>query len=313
MFLSIVLKRFLQASFLAFCLTATAHASTIVDVYTSIGNFKVEIYDDQYPDAAGRFTGQLGFSRYDSTIFHYADDSYIAGGIYTYKNCPPGPVRLFPYPVSLRAESTGLANTTGTIALLRDPHNADFLTNDFIINLQDNPVVDPVTDPVVVGRVLTGMDTLLAIKDQVRVSMGDDFPNVPTIRYTGESDIDCESFGTNNVIYMDMERVYFNDFYTANHFDTDKNRLKVTVDVGASGFWSLYFDTFSSESETTIQALPETFIIEPSSVDGIANFDSSTGVLTIPELSILGEVVYRNLVFTLTDEESLRFTLQSFE
>ena len=75
----------------------------------------------------------------------------------------------------------------------------------------------------------------------------------------------------------------------------------------------LSFSIYSIEPNVVIQALAESVVILEGSVPGIASFNLAIGNLTLPELSANGEVVFRNLVFLLTDAQNLLFTLQSFE
>ena len=47
--------------------------------------------------------------------------------------------------------------------------------------------------------------------------------------------------------------------------------------------------------------------------EDFATFDESTGQLLIPGLQIGGQIVYRNLLFLLTDAVNLLFSLESLE
>lgn len=98
-----------------------------------------------------------------------------------------------------------------------------------------------------------------------------------------------------------------------NTFDATTGLLNLIIDAGNAGLVSVSFSVLSTAPEAVIQALLNTVVGLPATVDKIATFDGATGRLTLPELVIDGAVAYRNVIFVLTDLEQLLFTLESLE
>ena len=68
----------------------------------------------------------------------------------------------------------------------------------------------------------------------------------------------------------------------------------------------------SQSPQVIVRALAERTVLDESEED-FAIFDETTGQLLIPGLEIGGQIVYRNLLFLLTDAVNLMFSLESLE
>jgi cyclophilin family peptidyl-prolyl cis-trans isomerase len=290
-----------------------AQAATIVDVHTSLGSFKIELFEDLAPGPVARVLYNVSQGRYDSTIFHFADDASIAGGDYVFNRCEQGPVEARPYDISVRGGETGLENLTGTFAVLRDPHNPEFITRDWIINLQDNIALDPALAPVVIGEVVEGFDTVVAIRNQSRLAMEGVSSSVPVIHYEGHSTVDCAIFDKENLIFLDMDSGARDRPGPINSYDPDDGELRLKVDAGEDGLWSVTLLSNADASQLLFEIVPESFVEEYEAVEGFASFDSGSGLLQIPELYLNGELAFRNLVMRLVDGKAGRFNLDSYE
>ena len=192
----------------AFALAATTAlaANPQVELDTSAGVIKIELYPDAAPKTVANFAQYVKDKFYDGTQFHRVIDGFmIQGGGFTpeFSQKPTRP------PVPIEAESSskaGLLNVPGTVSMARtsDPNSA---TSQFFINVNDNaflnPTIIPPGDPVpkfeyqgrvyentpraqlvnapqlfgytVFGKVVSGMDVVNKIK-AVPTGAGGPFP-----------------------------------------------------------------------------------------------------------------------------------------
>jgi len=98
-----------------------------------------------------------------------------------------------------------------------------------------------------------------------------------------------------------------------NSFSAATGLLNIKLDAGASGLVAVSFAVIATEPEFVIQVLLDTVETLPNITYLMSTFSGSTGELIIPELVIDGVVAFRNLVFTLNDDDQLLFKLLSFE
>lgn len=299
------------ASFL--CVALPASAATIVNVQTSLGDYKIELFEDLAPATVERFLSDVEAGAYHFTMVHYAANTFFAGGRYEYNTCNEGPVDQIPSIAPITAEETGLAHVPGTLAMVRDVENPNLVTGEWIINLGTNTPTSPGTAPIVIGEIVEGYNNADVVLDQWKVSMDGASPAVPTINYDGFLQIQCGLFGRDNLVFVTMEVESSDLSIPANYYDAESGLLHVTADAGAAGMLSLSFSLTETDPDVVIQALADTVAILTDTVPGIGSFDLATNTLTLPELVVDGQVVFTNLVFTLTDAEQLLFTLESFE
>lgn len=297
-----------------FTFAGSSFAATIVNVQSNLGNFTLELYEDRAPATVAHFLANIEAGNYQFTMVHQVTSVWVSGGSYFYNSCSTGPEPVNALP-AISVESTGLRNDNGTIGMVRSADDASTVSEQWVINLADNEnVFDPNERPVVFGEVIEGLETVNIIADQWLVPM-DVSPSVPTINYNGLS-VNCNVFNRDNVVKvaMDIESVDppASD-EPANYFDEATSLLNIKVDAGSEGLLSLSLQLQATDPEVVVQAQPESVVALEEAVDGMAIFDAETGELSIPELVIDGETAYSNLVFLLTDQDNLFFTLQSFE
>ena len=161
-------RSLLAALALAFAFSpaaAAADKNPVVEVKTSLGNFKVELYPDKAPTTVKNFLTYVDSKFYDGTIFHRViPDFMIQGGGFE----PGMKEKRTGEPIKNEA-GNGLSNTRGTIAMART-NNPDSATAQFYINVKDNTFLDraQAADRVgycVFGKVIDGMDVVDKIKD----------------------------------------------------------------------------------------------------------------------------------------------------
>ncbi len=163
---------------------APTGTNPMVEMRTSLGTMKIELYPDKAPKTAENFLQYAREGFYDGTVFHRVISGFmIQGGGFT----PDMSEKEARAPIENEA-SNELKNVRGALAMARtgDPHSA---SSQFFINTVDNPFLDFTAETVqgfgyaVFGQVVEGLETLDAIK---KVSTGsrdgqDDVPLDPVL------------------------------------------------------------------------------------------------------------------------------------
>ena len=136
-----------------------------VDLRTSLGTIRLELYPAKAPKTVENFLQYVKDGHYNGTIFHRVIDGFMIQGGGFDKNFQQKKTRS---PIKNEAQAAvkgGLKNDTGTIAMARtsDPDSA---TAQFFINVNDNSFLnwgDPRSDGngyTVFGKVVSGMDVV---------------------------------------------------------------------------------------------------------------------------------------------------------
>jgi len=151
-----------------------------VDVRTSAGTIRLELYPGKAPKTVENFLQYVRDGHYNGTVFHRVIDGFmIQGGGFegSFKQKPTHS----PIPNEAQAGvKAGLTNAIGTIAMARtaDPNSA---TAQFFINVGDNTFLnwgDPRGDGngyAVFGKVVSGLDVVTKIA-KTPTSAGGPFP-----------------------------------------------------------------------------------------------------------------------------------------
>ena len=136
-------------------------ANPVVDIQTSEGNIKVELYADKAPATVENFLAYARDGFYAGTIFHRVIDGFMIQGGGFDAQMQQKPTRA---PIANEANN-GLKNEIGTLAMARtqDPNSA---TAQFFINVADNAFLDHTAPDIrgwgyaVFGKVTEGMDVV---------------------------------------------------------------------------------------------------------------------------------------------------------
>ncbi|MCC9609082.1 peptidylprolyl isomerase [Blastopirellula sp. JC732] len=148
---------------------------------TNYGAIRIRLNAEKAPATVDNFLNNYVESgQYDGSIFHYvAPGSMILGGAFT-ADLQANPTRS-----EIQSEAAnGLKNVRGTIAMTRDPEYIHSATNQFFINLADNPNLDHVEEDekkygyCVFGEVVEGMDVVDKIA-AAPVKDVEGFPSLP--------------------------------------------------------------------------------------------------------------------------------------
>jgi peptidyl-prolyl cis-trans isomerase A (cyclophilin A) len=133
-----------------------------VDMRTSAGTIRIELYPAKAPKTVENFLQYVRDGHYNGTVFHRVIDGFmIQGGGFDakYGQKPTRP------PVPIESKN-GLKNDLGTLAMARtsDPNSA---TAQFFINVKNNDFLNyPAQDGhgyTVFGKVVSGMDVVTKI------------------------------------------------------------------------------------------------------------------------------------------------------
>jgi peptidyl-prolyl cis-trans isomerase B (cyclophilin B) len=160
-----------------------------VDIRTSAGTIRIELYPAKAPKTVENFLQYVKDGHYNGTIFHRVIDGFMVQGGGFDKAYQQKSTRA---PVVNEAQlgaKAGLKNEVGTLAMARtaDPNSA---TAQFFINVADNAFLnwgDPRSDGhgyAVFARVIDGMDVVTKIAKLPTGSGGPfqrDVPRTPVL------------------------------------------------------------------------------------------------------------------------------------
>jgi len=133
-----------------------------VDVRTSAGTIRLELYPAKAPKTVENFLQYVKDGHYNGTLFHRVIDGFMVQGGGFDKDMRQKPTTRPPVP---NEAGNGLKNDVGTIAMARtsDPHSA---TAQFFINVNaNNSLNHRAPTPAdygytVFGKVISGMDVV---------------------------------------------------------------------------------------------------------------------------------------------------------
>ncbi|MEO8752772.1 MAG: peptidylprolyl isomerase [Casimicrobiaceae bacterium] len=165
---------------LALAATQVQAANPQVDLDTSAGKIRIELYPDAAPKTVANFLDYVKSGHYNGTQFHRVIDGFmIQGGGYTaeFKEKPTKP----PIPIESEMSSkAGMKNVPGTLAMARtsDPNSA---TSQFFININTNDRLNFAPgNPgyTVFGKVIDGMDVVNKIAKAPKGATGPVGPGI---------------------------------------------------------------------------------------------------------------------------------------
>ncbi len=121
-----------------FAASSAFAANPIVDVDTSMGDFKIELYPEKAPKTVANFLKYVDDGSYVGTQFHRVIPGFVVQGGGFDKNFTQLPTS---YGTVANESKNGLSNQQATLAMARtqDPDSA---TRQFYINLTNNTSLD---------------------------------------------------------------------------------------------------------------------------------------------------------------------------
>ena len=167
--------------------TATVRAegkNPMILMSTSMGDIKIELYEDQAPVTAKNFLGYVNDKFYDGTIFHRVIPSFMIQGGGFDKDMKEKSAKA---PIKNEA-GNGLKNDSGTLAMART-NVVDSATAQFFINVKDNAFLNHRDESAagfgyaVFGKVVDGMDVVQKIEhvQTTKKGMYADVPVEPVV------------------------------------------------------------------------------------------------------------------------------------
>jgi cyclophilin family peptidyl-prolyl cis-trans isomerase len=158
-----MLKRlFLFSAAAAVVPVGAGAADPQVEVKTTAGDFRIELYPAKAPKTVENFLQYVKAGHYNGTVFHRVIDGFMVQGGGFDKSFKQKPTRP---PVPIESKN-GLKNDTGWLAMARtnDPNSA---TAQFFINVNNNGFLNyPGQDGhgyTVFGKVVSGLDVVQKI------------------------------------------------------------------------------------------------------------------------------------------------------
>src|SRR5215467_10506254 len=151
----------------------------VILMSTSLGDIKIELYDQDAPETVKNFLSYVNDKFYDGTIFHRVIAGFmIQGGGFT-----PEMEQKPTKPPIKNESSNGLKNEPYTLAMARTSA-PDSATSQFFINVKNNDFLDKAKaqDGVgyaVFGKVTEGMDVINKI-EKVQTGRSGMYSDVPT-------------------------------------------------------------------------------------------------------------------------------------
>lgn len=169
--------------FMAGVACAGGKKNPVVNMETSLGNVKIELFEKEAPVSVKNFLDYAGAGFYNGTIFHRVIPGFMAqGGGFT----PDRKQKPTNSPIKNEA-ANGLKNDRGTIAMARTSA-PDSATAQFFINVVNNDMLNrPSPDGsgyAVFGKVLEGMDVvdkIVSVKTQNVNMVFQNFPVTPVV------------------------------------------------------------------------------------------------------------------------------------
>jgi len=160
--------------------SAAGKGNPMVVLSTSLGDIKIELYQDKAPVTVQNFLEYVKSGYYDGTIFHRVIPGFMVqgGGMTDDMRDKREGQRA-----AIKNESSnGLKNDTGTLAMARTSA-PDSATSQFFISVKDNTSLNKenAADKVgyaVFGKVVEGMDVVKKI-EQVKTTTKGPHQNVP--------------------------------------------------------------------------------------------------------------------------------------
>jgi cyclophilin family peptidyl-prolyl cis-trans isomerase len=159
---------------------AAGKGNPMVVLSTSMGDIKIELYQDKAPGTVQNFLEYAKAGYYDNTIFHRVIPGFmVQGGGLT---ADMKDKREGQRPPIKNESSNGLRNDTGTLAMARTSA-PDSATSQFFINVKDNAFLNKDSAPdkvgyAVFGKVVDGLDVVKKI-EQVKTTSKGPHQNVP--------------------------------------------------------------------------------------------------------------------------------------
>lgn len=302
--------------------SASAQVTDLVCMETTYGDICFRLFPEDAPKTVANFMQYVNDGDFNGTVIHRVEKGFvIQGGGYRFGD---GTLNAIPKDAAITNEYKR-PNVRGTIAMAKIGGDANSATSEWFINLGDNTTILGTANNsgfTVFGEVvLNGMSVVDCIVARPTFGYLEDgfggyiFPSIPlrdvvpltpltasnflTVGYVYATQRDLSDPNANSVCTTPVPRAVGR--YEARSF-------MIPVRIGGK----IYQLIFRQVGDPPVYA----FTAESYSIVELKDVGQETAVfanntLTIPSI-IMGEEIFTDLVFTLTNHETLEFTLQSF-
>jgi cyclophilin family peptidyl-prolyl cis-trans isomerase len=174
------MKKTIMMALLVLIASTGVYAADFVEMRTSAGVVKIELYSQEAPQSVKNFLDYVDRGFYDRTVFHRVIDKFMIQGGGFDQNLKRKPTAD---PV-INEATNGLKNKRGTLAMARTS-DVNSATSQFFINLVDNDFLNNRGTDVqtygyaVFGRVVQGLDVVDKIGHSRTVKRNMLFQNLP--------------------------------------------------------------------------------------------------------------------------------------
>jgi peptidyl-prolyl cis-trans isomerase A (cyclophilin A) len=285
-------------------------AAPFLNMKTSVGDFTIELFDQAAPGTVSNFLEYVNSGRYQKTVIHRSvPDFIIQGGWLTYNDVSQS-LEIIRLDEAIENEYK-TSNLRGTIAMAKIGSDPNSASSQWFINLSDNSAnLDTQNGGFTVfGRVVgEGMRVVDQIGKFPTYTLGTDFgqlQNFPLV------DLSTQVTSSNFITISAIESVP--DIKWPNYYDEESKELRVKVDLGGSGLYSLAFSILESQQEVTLKLELNSIQSSENKELKMASFNAARGLLFLPELYSGNYLVFKDVELILTDPVRLLFSLGSFD
>jgi peptidyl-prolyl cis-trans isomerase A (cyclophilin A) len=130
------LKQICVASLCAFTFFSNQVLATVVEVRTNVGNFQINLFDEDTPRTVENFLSYVNAGAYANNVVHRSVPSFVVqmGGFQFNDSFPPDPIATAA-PVQ---NEPVLSNVVATVAMAKLNNQPDSATSQFFINIANN-------------------------------------------------------------------------------------------------------------------------------------------------------------------------------
>ena len=299
------IKQYLSISLCAglIGLSSLTQANPVACFNTNMGNFCLELFERQAPKTVANFIRYIDSSAYTNGIFHRSvPDFVIQGGGFKIVTSSGKSTLTAVSTFDPIVNEFKISNTRGTVAMAKLGNDPDSATSQWFVNLADNSAnLDQQNGGFTVfGRVLyNGMTVMDAIEKLPVNNLGGSLTAAPTINFNGTELLISNLVQISSVSVENVAGI-FND-----------NVLSFAVETGSNTYFDVRLLLVSVDPNIVFELDPASIVPLQEKPAHPAVYSAQDGTLTIPSVMTGNATVVNNVLMTLTNADSFRFTVSS--
>ena len=287
-----------------------AVAAPFLNVKTSLGDFTIELFEQTTPGTVNNFLQYVDSGRYNKTVIHRSVADFIMQGGWLIYNVASQSLEPIVLEETIENEYK-MSNVRGTIAMAKLGANPNSASSQWFVNLVDNSANLNAQNGgfTVFGRVVgEGMRVVDQIAKIPTYSVNS---NLGQLSNFPLADLSGQVTSSNFITISAIESVP--DIKWPSYYDEASKELRVKVDLGESGLYSLAFSIIESQQGVKLKLeLSSMHTIEQKELN-MASFDGARGLLFLPELYVGSDLAFKDVELILTDPVKLLFSLGAFD